>query len=351
MGNRCDSPCLQNDKGGKGRQMAVKLRDVARAAGVSPSAVSRSFTEGAPIAAETRARVLATAARLGYRPNRLAASLTTGRTRLVGLIADDFANPFFPRVFDLFTRGLQDIGLRPLLVNLTGRETAEDAVRLLQEYSVEAAILVSATLPPTFGRAFRAAGIPAVLAFARASAEPDCAQAGISDAGAGRLAARTLAERGYRRLGFIGGPERSMPTRDRVTGFRNMAARLGLPVAAAFAPAWSYEAGRAAMATLMAEAEADGIFCADDMLAIGALSALRAAGRRVPDDVGVLGLDDIDIAGWDDFRLTTIAQPVAQIVAAAIELAAKGIADPLAPPEGRQLPCLLIERDTLRPLP
>lgn len=329
--------------------MAVTLRDVARAAGVSASAVSRSYTDGAPVSQATRARVKAAADRLGYLPNRLASSLTTGRTRLVGIVADDFGNPFFLRVFDLFTRGLQDQGFRPLLINLSGPGAAETAVRALREYSVEAAILVSASLPPAFARAFKAAGVPVVHAFARAAVEPEISQTGINDAGAGRLAAKVLFDRGYRKLGFIGGPERAMPTRDRFNGFRNMVLKQGQTLAAAFAPAFTYDAGRAAMMALLADDPCEAYFCADDVLAVGAIAALRGAGVSVPGDVGVIGMNDMEMAGWSGIDLTTIALPVAQIVEASVELALAQIRDPLHQPEAKTFGCLVIERGTLRP--
>lgn len=339
--------------------MAVTLRDVARAAGVSASAVSRSYTEGAPVSAETRARVMEAAERLGYLPNRLASSLTTGRTRLIGLVADDFGNPFFLKVIDLFTRGLQERGFRPLVVHLGEESGAEAAVRSLREYAVEAAVIVSATLPPTVPRAFKAAGVPLVHAFSRATGDPDSAQVGISDAQAGRMAAKVLGDRGYRRLGFVGGPERAMTTRDRFNGFRNMATRQEQTVTAAFAPAFSFAAGRAAMEAILAEGGCDACFCADDVLALGAMAAVRAAGLRVPEDIGILGLNDSEMAGWDGIDLTTIAQPTAQIVAAAVDLAIARAAsrgqpapeDAPAGPEVQSFPCLLVERGTLRPAP
>ena len=99
--------------------MVVTLKDVAELAGVSRSAVSRTYTEGASVSAKTREKVQKAADDLGYSPNALASSLTTGRTKMIGLVSNNFHNPIFLQVFDLFTKCLQDRGLRPLLVNLT----------------------------------------------------------------------------------------------------------------------------------------------------------------------------------------------------------------------------------------
>ena len=123
--------------------MAVTLKHVAERAGVSRSAVSRTFTEGASVSAKTRRKVEQAAEELGYHPNILARGLTTRRTKLIGLVADNFHNPIFLQVFDLFTRGLQERGLRPLLVNLSGETEPEGSVRMLQQYSVDGVIVAS----------------------------------------------------------------------------------------------------------------------------------------------------------------------------------------------------------------
>ncbi len=330
--------------------MAVTLRDVARAAGVSASAVSRAFTPGASVAPATRSRIMLASAKLGFQPNRLAASLTTGRTRLVGIVADDFGNPFFLRVFDLFTAGLQARGFRPLLVNLQAGTPATEALGMLREYAVDAAILISATLPYGFARTFRDAGLPVAHCFARANARPDVPQSGIDDAQAGRLAARTLIGRGYVSLGYLGGPQQTQPAQDRFNGFQDETAKLNMTIVSAYAAAWSFDAGRATMQTMLENGPCDAYFCADDVLAIGAISALRDAGLRVPGDVGVIGLNDMEMAGWAGIDLTTIAQPVADIVAACIEQTLALIENPGLAAEARIFPARLVLRGTLRPV-
>ena len=331
--------------------MTITLRDVAREAGVSASAVSRAFTIGAPVAPATRDRVLKVAARMGYRPNRLAASLTTGRTRLIGLVADDFCNPFMVRVIDLFTRGLQARGLRPLLINLDPATSAAEALRMLNEYAVDAAILMSGTLPMNLTRIFRQSGLPVVQAFARVSATPDGAQAGINDSLIGRAAAHALLDHGYRNLAFIGGPDKSLPSRSRFIGFNHIAVKQGATVSTSNAAEFTHAAGRAAMQARLAEGPLDGCFCADDMLALGAISALRDAGLRVPQDVGVIGVNDIEIAGWEEVNLTTIALPVVDIVTACIAQTEGLIANPATPPEAQVFQAELILRGTLQNRP
>lgn len=127
--------------------MPVTLKDVAARAGVSRSAVSRCYTEGASVSARTRAKVEAAAGELGYTPSLIARSLATKRTKLIGLVANNFQNPAFLEVFDLYTRALQQRELRPLLVNLTDETDPAHSVRMLRQYSVDGVIIATSTLP------------------------------------------------------------------------------------------------------------------------------------------------------------------------------------------------------------
>ena len=205
--------------------MPVTLRDVARRAGVSASAVSRTFTQGASVSDKTRAKVLKAADELGYAPSLLASSLTTRRTKLIGLVLDNFKNPIFLEVFDLFTRRLQERGLRPLLVNLSGETDPAASVRLLRQYSVDGVIVASSTLPESFARSFRDAGLPVVHSFGRYSPEPSVHVVGIDNRYCGTMAAKTLIARGYSNIAFLGGPQTATSTQDRLAGFLEEAAR------------------------------------------------------------------------------------------------------------------------------
>ena len=334
------------------RSAPVTLRDVAIRAGVSTSAVSRAFTPGASVSATKRAAIEEAAVELGYTPSALASALTTGRTQMIGLVSNNFHNPVFLEVFDQFTRGLQDRSLRPLLVNLSGEMAQEDAVRMLRRYSVDGVILASSTLPADFARKFIEVGLPVVHCFGRWSERPEVNSVGIDNVAAGRLAARTLLDRGYRRIGFLGGPNSATSTQDRLAGFLEVAEASPAEVTTSFAAAYSFDAGRAEMQRLLAAAPpAEAWFCGDDVLSIGALSALADAGLKVPGDVGILGLNDMEMARWPHIDLTTVRQPIADIIAASIDLVVASLQHPEQPPEARLFACSIVERGTLRPLP
>lgn len=330
--------------------MAATLKDVALAAGVSRSAVSRTFTEGASVSPQMRRKVEKAARDLGYSPNFLARGLTTRRTRLIGLVSNNFHNPIFLEVFDLFTRGLQDRGLRPLLVNLSSETDPAASLRLLQQYSVDGAVVASSTLRPGFAGAFRDAGLPVVHSFGRHSGMPEVPVVGIDNVECGRMAVRDLVARGYRRLAFLGGPEAASSTQDRLQGFLEETARHpGVDVSHSFAKAYSFRAGREEMLRLLPGQRAEAYFCGDDVLSIGALSAAQDHGLRVPDDLGIIGLNDMEMAGWENINLTTIRQPIAEIVASSIDLMLALLDDPGRSPEARLFPCRVVERGTLRP--
>lgn len=332
--------------------MAVTLKDVAEKAGVSRSAVSRTFTEGASVSPKTRAKVRKAAEALGYSPNALASSLTTGRTKLIGLVSNNFHNPIFLEVFDRFTKGLQDKGLRPLLVNLTDEVEPEASIRMLRAYSVDGVIVASSTLPASFAEGFARAGVPVVHSFGRHSATPQVDVLGIDNIAAGQLAARTLKARGYRHVAFLGGPESATSTQDRMEGFASvLKGDPKMTFSISLADAYSFEAGRAEMQRLLAEGPpAEAYFCGDDVLSIGALSALEGAGLSVPEDVGILGLNDMSMAGWDNIALTTIHNPIKEITEASVDLVADLVTRQDHVPRARLFDCHVVERGTLRPV-
>ena len=332
--------------------MAVTLREVAIRAGVSNSAVSRTFTEGASVSSKTRAKVEAAALALGYAPNALASSLTTGRTKLIGLIANNFHNPLILEVFDLFTRGLQNRGLRPLLVNMSGATDPAASLRMLRQYSVDGVIVASSTLPSSFAHTFKMANLPVVHAFGRTMLLPDVHVVGIDNVACGRMAAEALIPRGYKRVAFLGGPQSASSTQDRAAGFvQALRGQPQIKVSLTYASDYTFDAGRAEMQRLLANDPAEVYFCGDDLLAVGALSANEGAGLRVPQDIGLIGLNDMEMSRWQNIGLTTIRQPVSDIIEAAIDLVVSTIEFPDRRPETVLFPCKVIERRTLRAVP
>jgi len=331
--------------------MAVTLKDVAKRAGVSRSAVSRTFTPGASVSKKTREKVEKAARALGYSPSFIARSLVTKRTKLIGLVANNFQNPVFLEVFDLYTRALQERELRPLLVNLTNETDPEQSLRMLQQYGVDAVIVATSTLPPKFSQTFRMAHVPVVHAFGRFDPVASVHVVGIDNNLGGRMAADTLASRGYRRIAIIGGPEYATSTQDRVAGFSQRMRELKLAITdISYAENYTYAAGRSTMTALIQRTLVDAVFCGDDLICMGAMDAARSHDLSIPRDIGFLGFNDMDMAGWDAYRLTTIRQPIRDIILSSVELVVELADDEGRKPEVRLFPCTVIERSTLRPV-
>lgn len=329
--------------------MAVTLKDVAERAGVSRSAVSRCFTPGASISGKTRQKVEQAAEELGYSPNALASSLTTGRTKLVGVVSNNFHNPIFLQVFDLVTRELQSRGLRPLLVNLSQEVDPSASLQMLRQYSVDAVIVASSTLPVSFAESFHEAGMRVVHSFGRLTDSPVINVLGIDNCEAGRIAARELLRRGYRRVGFLAGPLSATSTRDRHTGFvEELGRHPDVSLSVSYAKAYSFEAGRDEMTRLLSMGPAEAYFCGDDVLSIGALSAVRDAGLSVPEDVGILGLNNMEMAGWELINLTTIHNPIAEIIRTSVDLVEAMLDGRADAAQSLSFDCHVVERGTLR---
>ena len=327
----------------------MTAREVAERAGVSISAVSRTFTDGASVAPDTRKKVMASSEALGYQPNVMARSLMTGRTELVGLVSNNFDNPAFMQIFDLFTRGLQDNGLRPLLVNLSANSHPQQAVDMLRQYSVDGVIVASSTVSPKFVAGCLAANIPLVHAFGKASGKQRYPIVSADNVQGGRLAAQSLLAHGYQRIAFLGGPQAASSTRDRLKGFRSGLKAHGLePLLEEFAPAYSHEEGRELMLRLLETKGLDAVFCGDDILAMGALDACKERGVAVPGDVGIIGFNDISMASWASYNLSTIRQPIAAIIIEAVQLAISLIKQPESMIRRTVLPCEVVLRGTLR---
>ncbi len=189
--------------------MAATLKDVANGRGFRPRQCRGPSPTGPPFRKKCGAKVEKAAAELGYSPNFLARSLTTRRTKLIGLVSNNFHNPIFLEVFDLFTRGLQDRGLRPLLVNLSDETDPENSVQMLQQYSVDG--VDRGLLHPAarrFRRPFANKKIPVVSTFGRYSSTPEVHVVGIDNIEAGRMAARSWLRAVTNRLRFWVGQRR-----------------------------------------------------------------------------------------------------------------------------------------------
>lgn len=323
--------------------------EVARLAGVSQSAVSRCFTDGASVSPAMRAKVLAAAHRLGYRPNAIARGLTTRRTGLVGVVMGDLDGPFQPYLFERLTRGLATLGKQPLLIRAEPGGTGLQVPLPALDYQVEAVVVTAGSVPSGTVEAIRATGTPLLL-YGRASAADGVDSVCCDNAAGARMVADALVAAGHRRIAYLAGRASAFAERERGAAFREGLARHGLEPVATGRGDYGYDSGYRETLRLLGGPDRPGaLFCGNDAMAFGALDAARTAlGLRVPEDLSVVGFDDVPMAAWPSFDLATVRNPVDETVARLLALLERRLDDPAAPTVLHRPMPLLIRRGSAR---
>ncbi len=331
------------------RKRPTTAKQVANQANVSISAVSRAFTPNASISKATKKKVLSAANALGYRPNLMARSLMTRRTELIGLISNNFHNPVFIPMFDLFTRELQKRGKRPLFVNLTDTKNYNGFIDNLNQYNVDGILIASSTLPQKFIQKCFDTGIPTVHAFGKTHHGFDHNIVTADNIKGGELAAEIFIKSGYKNIGFLGGPKQSNTTQDRLKGFKDHLAKSNIKLSIEiFADNYDYISGKTKMAEIIHNNKCDAVFCGDDILAIGAIDYCKLHHIKIPDQMALIGFNNIEMSGWSVFNLTTIEQPVNNIINSSVELLFNTIENPERPSETRLFQCKSIIRNSVK---
>lgn len=299
----------------------ITSADVARLAGVSQSAVSRVFTPGASASPKTMAKVRAAAERLGYRPNVLARAMITGRSRIIGLVVAYLENQFYPVALERLSSALQDRGYHILIFMAgNGAENVEQVVGELLDYQVDGIITASVAMTNDLTLRCQAAGIPVVM-FNRGQNDPRLSEVTSDNRAGGRKVAEFLIAGGHRRIAHIMGWQGSSTGRDRAEGFREGMAAAGLEPFAMIDGEYSRErAAEVAREMCSGAVRPDAIFVGNDHMAFAVMDELiHGLGLRIPEDVSIVGYDDVPIAAWPAYRLTTIRQPVNHMVRCAVD--------------------------------
>jgi len=323
--------------------MAVTITDVARAAGVSASTVSRALSVPEKVEPGTRERVLRVAEHLGYQPNRAARGLITGRTGNLGLILPDLANPFFPGLVKSVQHHAHRADYQLLMMDTDEDPAVElGLVRSLAK-QVDGVILCSPRMRPQDLREAATLG-PTVLVNRKARGVP----AVLFDNGDGMLQVLThLAGLGHEHVGFAGGPRSSWSDAERVRGLRENAAAVGVRVTELghFPP--TFDGGRIAVESALLSG-ATAVLAYNDLVAVGLCRALAERGVAVPGDLSVVGIDDIALAGMVQPALTTLSLPTGTAGQAAVDLLLALLADPVTTGRAPQVDVQtsLLQRDS-----
>ncbi|HEY4253808.1 MAG TPA: LacI family DNA-binding transcriptional regulator [Roseomonas sp.] len=317
-------------------------RDVALRAGVSQSTVSRALTGHAGVSEAVRRRVQDAARALAYVPNAAARAMRTSRSGNIGVVTARLHNPIYPEMLQLLARELRQAGLRMIVWNSdeTDEGAAADAAR---QGMVDGIIFTSATQAATALYEEIARRLPVVLVNRTVEGWP-CDQVASDNHAGGRAVAACFHAGRRRRTGLLSGPLLPSTIRDREAGFLEGCDRPPLTVRV---EAFTYAAGVAGMQRLLALADRpDAVFCANDVLALGARDAARAAGIAVPEALWLVGYDDIAMASWTAFDLTTVRQPIEEMVQHAVRLLRARMAGDTGARQRLCLPAALVLRGT-----
>ena len=326
--------------------MPASIHDVARHAGVSVATVSRSYTVPDTVREATRARVLHAAAELGYRPNRAARGLITGRTGNVGVIVPDLANPYFQGVLQGAQARARKADYAVFVADGQESATEEEALIGAMSKQVDGILLCSSRLAPATLAALEPA--PAVVLLNRRL--DGLSTVTVDSAGGMRQAMAHLAALGHRRCAFLSGPKHSWSNQERVRGLRAAARASGAEIVTIGPVAPRFEGGADAAEQVLASG-ATAVLAYNDLVAAGSLSRLAQLGVAVPGRISVVGFDDIPLAAMLTPALTTVAAPTAQAGAAAVDALLSRL-DPDAPPARPsvcELPATLVVRDSTAP--
>ncbi|MEM1176304.1 MAG: LacI family DNA-binding transcriptional regulator [Pseudomonadota bacterium] len=310
--------------------------DVAALAGVSQSAVSRVFQDGASASKAMRERVMAAADQLGYRPNAIARGLITQRSNMVAVVISKLTNLYYPEVLVQLTQRFSEQGVRVLLFALERESDTETVVEQMLQYRVDG-ILTAAMFSPEQLETIDNALIPVVL-YNRTAPGQQASSVRCDQEEGERWLVDELVNAGHRSFGVVEGPVDSVVSVERKTGALNELRRLGITDITTVSGDFGYETGRECFAELVEKhgSPPDAVIAANDVMAIGCIDEAREAlGLSVPDDISIVGFDGVGPARYSAYALTTVRQPVQRMTQSAASMLLERIENPELSPEKR----------------
>nr|WP_166350109.1 LacI family DNA-binding transcriptional regulator [Phytoactinopolyspora limicola] len=326
--------------------MSVTLADIARATGLSPSTVSRALSDPDKVNAQTRERVRKVARDMGYVPNQVARSLTSGQSDLIGLIVPDIANPFFPPIIKAVQARATARGKTVLIADVD--EHAADEIRRAEvmRKRVDGLIVVSPRTPDD-----RLGELAALTPIVFVNREVPGAASVLVDNDDGMFeAVEHLAALGHPAIGYLNGPRRSWSNTQRQTAVRKACSDVGVELVE-FGPFEPQIQAGVRAADLVSAANITAVIAYDDMIALGLMARLNERGVKVGQDISVIGIDDSPMSSMAYPTLTSIHVPGAEAGAAAVDLVLDLANTSDAAPSLVQLETRLIVRGSTSPVP
>lgn len=300
----------------------VSAKDLAQRIGVATSTVTRAFDAQSRISAKLRVRILAMADELGYRPNAIARSLNQRKTGIVALVVGDMANPFYPALVEELSLQLRQAGRQLLLFVVPPGGDADELLPQLLQYQVDGIVVTAAKLSSHMADICARQGVGLVFMNRRVEDVTVWSVCCDNERMAAEVADYLVGQR-RQACAFVSGDPGISTTADRLRGFERGLAAQGQRLVACVEGGYTYEGAREAAARLFSVGQPaiDAVFCANDVMALGVLSYLRMNTHlRVPEDVAVVGFDDIRAAAWPENSLTTVHQPLGQMIECALGL-------------------------------
>jgi len=331
--------------------MAVTIQDVAQAAGVALSTVSRALADNPRVSLATRRRIQALAKEMGYTPSAIARGLATKRTRNLGVVVRDIADPFIAELVRNIDNVALEHGYTLLLSHCGGNPERElGAINLLRQQRVDAIIVADPSVGDSVLPTLEELQVPVLLINRR-----QCALAiGTDNVAAARLAVAHLADLGHRRIAYIGTARNRAESRERQAGYEQELRARGLTLQPELVVEgegeWPESGHRSMQALLRLPQPPTAVFCFNDLTAIGAMASIHDAGLSVPADISVVGFDGISLGAHVNPALTSVAQDREGLARRAVEIVLDRLnAQNIAPPQ--LLPGKLVLRHSTRPLP
>lgn len=321
--------------------------DVAKLAGVSQATVSRAFNPSSKMSPETRRKVLDAAEALKYAPDAIARSLISNSTNIVAVIMQNAMNPFYAKALTKLSIQLRSFGKQILYFYLDDPDNLHELINQVLQYRVDGIIITSVSLTSNLADICFDFGVPVVL-FNRHTSSPQVQAVCCDNVQAGRDCADYFFMKGYRKFAFIGGYDKVSTSYDRKTGFLARLKERGIEDVLVYHSEFAYEAGQEAFRQLIKDkgTPPEAIFCASDLICAGVMDSARFEYHfHIPEDIAMIGFDDIQLASYTSYNITSFVQPMDEMIAKICEL----IMDPEkndVSPNLTLFPCTLITRTT-----
>lgn len=330
------------------KALSVTAYDVAQLARVSQATVSRVFSATSVVKSETKDRVEAAAALLGYTPNAIARGLTSHKTGIIAVVSISSGNPYFSMIISKFYAKFQEAGEQILYFEVEAELELDRLLYKILQYQVDGIVIISAAVTSSSASMVTRVNTPIVV-FNKTVSSKEVYVVCSDNVEAGRSVANYFLDRGKKRIACIGSDRFQGTSAGRARGFTERMQERGYELISFQLGDHSYDSGRLAIKKMISEnINPDAVFCVNDLMAFGAVDALRKElGLRVPEDVAVIGFDDIEPSSWKGYDLTTVHQPIDEMVEASYQYLSKRIDGEPIEPTLQLFNCSIVERGTV----